>query len=91
MKKKKLTEEDCEDIKILVISALDAANKKDAESYIRKLERFDNILIEYPSIVFGELTSSVRAATGKVANKKSKSDDAIQMLNKFLLIISLNN
>ena len=82
--KGKLTDEEFEEIKILVNKAVDASNKKSAEPFIKRLDFMQKTLyIEaYKKNVLGELVSYVKTASGQVSNKEHWMDAVTQSLYK---------
>jgi len=81
---KKLDQFEFRAIESLVNSALYAHSKKDAEPYISRLENILPFNIDsYAKLVFRELLSYTKNASGRVSDKPMKTSLAKQHLHKF--------
>lgn len=72
MERTKFTEEEFENIKRLVDSAIYALNKKEANVYISKLKFCGYSIIGNTKNIFSVLVSYVENASGRVSDKERK-------------------
>lgn len=70
--KEYLSQEEYEKIKELVNCAVNAANKKDAENYIRKIQSYGYGLVGRAYNILNELISYVKDAFGRVSDKERR-------------------
>ena len=70
--KENLSQEEYDKIKELVNCAVNAANKKDAENYIKKIHFEGYGLVGRANNIFNELVCYVKDASGRVTDKERR-------------------